>query len=70
MADLTSKYGGIKVKNPLVCASGPPTHTPEACLRAAKAGSGAVVLRRTRRGSRYRFTHCQLACLTIYGYPL
>jgi dihydroorotate dehydrogenase/Pyruvate/2-oxoacid:ferredoxin oxidoreductase delta subunit len=45
MADLTSKYGGIKVKNPLVCASGPPTHTPEACLRAAKAGFGAVVLK-------------------------
>jgi dihydroorotate dehydrogenase/Pyruvate/2-oxoacid:ferredoxin oxidoreductase delta subunit len=45
MADLSTKYAGIKVKNPLVCASGPPTHTPEACLRAAKAGFGSVVLK-------------------------
>jgi dihydropyrimidine dehydrogenase (NAD+) subunit PreA len=45
MADLSSKYGGIKVKNPLVCASGPPTHTPEACLRAAQAGFAGVVLK-------------------------
>ncbi len=45
MADLSTKYGGIKIKNPLVCASGPPTHTPEACLRAAQAGFAAVVLK-------------------------
>ncbi len=49
MADLSSKYGGIKVKNPLVCASGPPTHTPEACLRAAQAGFAAVVLKTNSR---------------------
>ena len=45
MVDISSKYGGIKVKNPLICASGPPTHTPEACLRAAQAGFAGVVLK-------------------------
>jgi hypothetical protein len=37
------------VKSPLVCASGPPTHTPEACLRAAQAGFAAVVLKTNSR---------------------
>ena len=49
MGDLSSKYGGLKVKNPLVCASGPPTHTHEACLRAARAGFAGVVLKTNSR---------------------
>lgn len=45
MVDLSTSYGGVKLKNPLICASGPPTHTPEACLRAMQAGFSAVVLK-------------------------
>ena len=49
MADLSTKYGDIEIKNPLICASGPPTHTPGACLRAAQAGFAAVVLKTNSR---------------------
>ncbi len=45
MADLKSSYGGVEMKNPLICAAGPPTHTPEACKRASDAGFSAVVLK-------------------------
>lgn len=45
MVDLSTTYGGVKLKNPLVLASGPPTATPEACNRAALAGFAAVVLK-------------------------
>ena len=45
MVDLRSSYGGVEMKNPFICASGPPTHTPEACKRASDAGFAAVVLK-------------------------
>lgn len=45
MVDLKGYYGGVEIKNPLVCGSGPPTHTPEACQRASDAGFAAVVLK-------------------------
>jgi len=45
MAELKTQYCGVELKNPLICASAPPTHTPEACRRAAEAGFAAVVLK-------------------------
>lgn len=45
LVDLSTTYGGKTIKNPLICASGPPTHTPEACLKAAEAGFAGVVLK-------------------------
>jgi len=45
MADLSVDYAGFHLKNPLICASGPPTDTVEGCKAAAEAGFGAVVLK-------------------------
>jgi len=45
MVDLRGSYGSIEIKNPLICGSGPPTHTPEACKRASDAGFAGVVLK-------------------------
>ena len=45
MVDLTTTYAGVEFKNPLIVGSGPPTHTPEICARAAEAGWAGVVLK-------------------------
>lgn len=45
MVDLSATYGGVRIKNPLISASGPNTHTPEVCERNAQAGWAAVVLK-------------------------
>ena len=45
MADLSVKYAGMELKNPLICGAGPPTDTIEGCKRAAEAGFGALVLK-------------------------
>lgn len=45
MVDLSVEYCGETLKNPLICASGPPTQSPEACIRAAKAGFSGIVLK-------------------------
>jgi dihydroorotate dehydrogenase/Pyruvate/2-oxoacid:ferredoxin oxidoreductase delta subunit len=45
MVDLTTTYAGVELKNPLIVGSGPPTHTPEICEKAAKAGWAGVVLK-------------------------
>lgn len=44
MVDLTGRYGGLKLRNPLICASSPNTATPQLCKKAAQAGFSAVVL--------------------------
>ncbi len=45
MADLSVKYAGMTLKNPLICASGPPTDTVAGCKAAADAGFAAVTLK-------------------------
>lgn len=45
MADLSVKYLGLKLKSPLIVASGPRSDTVEACVAAAEAGFGAVILK-------------------------
>ena len=45
MADLSVKYAGMTLKNPLICASGPPTDTVEGCKAASDAGFAAIVLK-------------------------
>ena len=43
--DLSTTYGGLKIKNPLICSSGPNTGTPANCEKAARAGFSVVVLK-------------------------
>lgn len=45
MADLSTTYGPLNLKNPLVIGAGPTTHTPEICERAAQSGWAGVVLK-------------------------
>ncbi len=45
MADLSVKYAGLTLKNPLICGSGPRTDTVEGCKAAADAGFGAIILK-------------------------
>ena len=45
MADLSVDYAGLKLKNPLICASGPATDTVEGCKAAARNGFAAIVLK-------------------------
>lgn len=45
MVDLSTTYGGLKLKNPLVVGAGPTTHTPQICALAAKHGWAGVVLK-------------------------
>ncbi|MEM3019509.1 MAG: 4Fe-4S binding protein [Candidatus Bathyarchaeia archaeon] len=41
--DLTTEIAGVKLRNPLIAASGPPTATTERMVRLIKAGAAAVV---------------------------
>ena len=45
MADLSVNYAGLRLKNPLICASGPPTDRVAGCVAAAEHGFAAVVLK-------------------------
>lgn len=45
MVNLSTTYMGVPIKNPLIVASGPTTHTPEICAKAAKFGWAGVVLK-------------------------
>jgi dihydropyrimidine dehydrogenase (NAD+) subunit PreA len=45
MVDLSVKMGDLVFKNPIITASATPTHDPERCAKAAKAGSSAVILK-------------------------
>lgn len=45
MADLSVNYAGLRLKNPLICASGPLTDTVERCRVAAKHHFAAIVLK-------------------------
>ncbi len=43
--DLTSSYGGIKLKNPIFGSSSPATQQPEICKKAYEYGAAALVLK-------------------------
>jgi dihydropyrimidine dehydrogenase (NAD+) subunit PreA len=45
LVDLTVRMGKLVLKNPIITASATPTHDPERCAKAAKAGSSAVILK-------------------------
>ena len=45
MVDLSTTYGGVKIKNPLIIGGGPTSGTPEICGKAAKAGWAGLVLK-------------------------
>jgi len=45
MVDLSTEYGGLRLKNPLIVASGSATHIPEQIEEAAKVGWAASVLK-------------------------
>ena len=49
MVDLSVNYCGLKFKNPIICASSPATHTPEACQKVFEAGFAGVVLKTNPR---------------------
>ncbi len=59
MADLSVNYAGLRLKNPLICASGPPTDTVERCVAAAKHNFAAVVLKSImhRGAGDFRYKH-------------
>lgn len=45
MVDLSVKMGDLVFKNPIITASATPTIDAERCVKAAKAGSSAVILK-------------------------
>jgi len=45
MADLTTSYMGLKLKNPVIVASSGLTKSAEGIVRCAEAGAGAVVMK-------------------------
>ena len=45
MADLTTSYMGLKLRNPIIVSSSDLTKTPSGIIRCYEAGAGAVVLK-------------------------